>query len=233
MPRMGRVMPPNHPHHVVQRGHNRQVVFAEQRDYLRYLEALAEFKLAFGVRVYAYCLMTNHVHLLLAPGEEVAGLGRLMKRLAGRQTHYHNTLESRTGTLWESRYRSSPVDIDEYSSACVRYIELNPVRARMADVSEAYRWSSARHHLGVEPCHWLDDDPCYLALGDAAAVRQARHQEFLNSAIPEGEWALVRAAVQRGQLTGKGRFVDQVQGILGRRIEHRSPGRPARKPTAK
>ena len=65
MPRMGRVMPPNHPHHVVQRGHNRQVVFAEQRDYLRYLEALAEFKLAFGVRVYAYCLMTNHVHLLL------------------------------------------------------------------------------------------------------------------------------------------------------------------------
>lgn len=126
--------------------------------------------------------MTNHVHLLLAPGEEVAGLGRLMKRLAGRQTRYHNTLEGRTGTLWESRYRSSPVDIDEYSSACVRYIEWNPVRARMADVPEAYRWSSARHHLGVEPCHWLDDDPCYLAPGDAAAVRQARRQEFLNSA---------------------------------------------------
>lgn len=78
MPRMGRVTLPNYPHHVVQRGHNRQVVFAEASDYLRYLDTLAEFKAAFGVRVYAYCLMTNHVHLLLAPGEEAAGLGRLM-----------------------------------------------------------------------------------------------------------------------------------------------------------
>lgn len=93
MPRMGRAMLPNYPHHVVQRGHNRQVVFAGARDYLRYLHALTEFKVEFCIKVYAYCLMTNHVHLLLGLGEEVSGLGRLMKRVAGRQTRYHNALE--------------------------------------------------------------------------------------------------------------------------------------------
>lgn len=229
MPRMGRVMLANYPHHVVQRGHNRQVVFAELRDYDWYLATLAEFKSVFGVKVYAYCLMTNHVHLLLAPGEDVAGLGRLMKRLAGRQTRYHNGLEGRTGTLWESRYKSSPVDTDDYLLACIRYIELNPVRARMMDRPEEYRWSSARHHLGIERCDWLDDDPCYDSLGEDVGLRQERYREFLAGAIPEGEWSLIREAVQRGQLTGRDRFIDQVEGILGRRIEHRSPGRPVRR----
>ncbi|MBI5462303.1 MAG: transposase [Gammaproteobacteria bacterium] len=228
MPRIGRVMLANYPHHIVQRGHNRQVVFAEARDYVRYLDTLAEFKAVFDIKVYAYCLMTNHVHLLLAPGEEIAAVGRLMKRLAGRQTRYHNGLEGRTGTLWESRYKSSPVDNDSYLLACSRYIELNPVRARMVAVPEAYRWSSCSHHLGDARCHWLDDDPCYRALGDDEAQRQARYRQFLLESIPPGEWALIREAVQRGQLTGTSRFVDQVEDILGRRIERRSPGRPVR-----
>lgn len=84
MPRMGRIVLPNYPHHVVQRGHNRQVVFAAEQDYQRYISDLCELKDVFGVKVYAYCLMTNHVHLLLAPGEAVAGLGQLMKALAAR-----------------------------------------------------------------------------------------------------------------------------------------------------
>ena len=88
MPRVGRTVLPYYPHHVIQRGHNRQVVFAEPGDYQRYLDTLAEFKDVYGVRVYAWCLMTNHVHLLLAP-DTIAGLGQLMKRLAGRQTRYH------------------------------------------------------------------------------------------------------------------------------------------------
>jgi putative transposase len=212
---------------VVQRGHNRQVVFVAVPDYLRYLDALAEFKTEFGIKVYAYCLMTNHVHLLVGLGEEVSGLGRLMKRVAGRQTRYHNALEGRTGTLWKSRYKSSPVDSDAYLLACVRYIELNPVRARMVEAPEQYPWSSARHHLGVERCGWLDEDPCYVALGSDVLERQVCHRAFLTAAIPEGEWRLIRTAVQREQLTGSGRFVDEVERILGRRIERRKPGRPA------
>ncbi|WP_256346595.1 transposase, partial [Pseudomonas gingeri] len=101
MPRMGRVVLPNYPHHIVQRGHNRQVVFAETGDFQRYLYDLRELKAVFGVKVYAYCLMDNHVHLLLAPGESVAGLGQLMKALAARMTRYRNKLEGRSGTLWE------------------------------------------------------------------------------------------------------------------------------------
>ena len=104
MLRMGRIVLPNFPHHVVQRGHNRQVVFAAEEDYQRYLGDLRELKDVFGVKVYAYCLMTNHVHLLLAPGDLVAGLGQLMKALAARATRYRNRLEGRSGTRWESRY---------------------------------------------------------------------------------------------------------------------------------
>lgn len=225
MPRIGRTILQYYPHHVVQRGHNRQAVFAEARDYERYLETLAQFKDVYGVKVYAFCLMTNHIHLLVAP-EEVAGLGQLMKRLAGRQTRYHNRLEGRTGTLWESRYKSSPVDSDEYLLACTRYIELNPVRARMVAAPQDYRWSSCHYHLGRSGWDWLDPDPCYLALGNNDAERQERYRLFLHAAIPEGEWTLIRDAVQRGQLTGTGRFVDKVEGVLGRRIEKRTRGRP-------
>src|SRR5690606_4349382 len=106
---MGRIVLPNYPHHVVQRGHNRQVVFAHDDDCRRYLADLRELKEAFGVKVYAYCLMTNHVHLLLAPGESASGLGQLMKALAARTIRYRNRLEGRSGTLWESRYKSSVV----------------------------------------------------------------------------------------------------------------------------
>lgn len=131
MPRVGRVLLANYPHHIVQRGHNRQVVFVEDADFERYLADLRELKDAFGVKVYAFCLMTNHVHLLLAPNDSLGGLSQLMKTLAARTTRYRNRLEGRSGTVWESRYKSSIVQSDSYLLACSRYIELNPVRACM------------------------------------------------------------------------------------------------------
>ena len=131
MPRTGRVLLPNHAHHIVQRGHNRQIVFSESHDFLYYLDTLCEWKDAYHVMVFAYCLMTNHVHLVLEPPEDVAVLGCLIKRLAGRQTRYVNRLEGRRGTLWEGRYKSSPIQTESYLLACCRYVELNPVRARM------------------------------------------------------------------------------------------------------
>ncbi len=144
MPRMARVVLPHMPHHVVQRGHNRQVVFAGPEDYERHLKDLREPSAALEIRVYAYCLMTNHVHLLLGPGEEVAAMGRLMKALVARATRYRNRLEGRCGTLWEGRYKSSPVQTETYLLACTRYIELNPVRARMVPAAGDYAWSSYR-----------------------------------------------------------------------------------------
>ncbi len=111
MPRLGRVVLQNHPHHVVQRGHDKQVVFAEEADYRYYLKTLEEFIDLYGVKVYGFCLMTN-AHLILEPGDAIAGLGQLMKRLAGRQTRFVNRQELRTGTLWEGRYKSSPIQTD-------------------------------------------------------------------------------------------------------------------------
>ena len=161
MPRFGRIVVPSFPHHVVQRGHNKQVVFAEEADYRYYLATLEEFKDLYEVKVYGFCLMTNHVHRILQPGEAVAGLGQLMKRLSGRQTRFINRLESRTGTLWEGRYKSSPIQTDAYLLACSRYVELNPVRAHMAQSPELYPWSSYRQHVGIEAqYHWLDREPC-------------------------------------------------------------------------
>jgi putative transposase len=144
MPRVARIVLPHYPHHVVQRGHNKQTVFAEPADFERYLADLRELKSLLDVKVYAFCLMTNHVHLLLAPGESTASLGQLMKSLAARMTRYRNKLEGRSGTLWESRYKSSVVQTDTYLLACSRYIELNPVRAHLVEQAQDYPWSSLK-----------------------------------------------------------------------------------------
>ncbi len=129
MPRNARIIIDDYPHHIIQRGHNRQVVFASDDDYLFYLDNLQEWKDTFGCKVYAYCLKTNHVHLIIDPGTDGHSLAMLMKRIAGRQTRYVNKREKRGGTLWEGRYKSSPISTNEYFLACCRYVELNPVRA--------------------------------------------------------------------------------------------------------
>ena len=138
MPRTARVIVPYTPHHIIQRGHNRNVVFAHAADCQFYLDSLRELKVEFEVDVFAYCLMTNHVHLILQVGDDVSAIGQLMKRLAARQTRYVNKIEGRTGTLWESRFRSSPIETDRYLLACCRYVELNPVRAGMVSAPEQY-----------------------------------------------------------------------------------------------
>lgn len=226
MPRVGRVVLAKYPHHIVQRGHNRQVVFATERDFEYYLETLSEYRSLYGVKVYAWCLMTNHIHLIIEPPEEVARLGQLMKRLAGRQTRYINRLQGRRGTLWESRYKSSPIQTDEYLLACCRYVELNPVRALMVKQAQDYQWSSYNARITGDGRLIPDLDPCYQALGDSAEERRFRYQDYIKSAIPVGEWDFIQETVDRGQLTGNGRYIEEVERIIGRRIEHRRQGRP-------
>jgi putative transposase len=141
--------------------------------------------------------------------------------------------ESRTGTLWEGRYRSSPIETDAYLLACCRYVELNPVRARMSGDPAAYPWSSYRWHAGIgSQFDWLDIDPCFEGLGNCDDERAVRYREFVQSARPAGEWELIREALQRGQMTGTKRFSNEIEAIIGRRIENRNQGRP-RKDTRK
>ena len=225
MPRHRRIALPHLPHHIVQRGHNRNAVFNTSADRTAYLETLAEFRGVSGIRVYGYCLMTNHVHLIVDPGAEPANLGRLMKRLAGRHTRRINRLTQRTGTAWNGRYRCSPIETDAYLLACNRYVELNPVRAGLVAHPVEYPWSSYRAKVGFGECAWLDLDPVYLALGRSRERRQAAYRDIVGRDVPPAELELIRTALQRNQLTGSDRFISEVERRFGRRIAHRGPGR--------
>lgn len=226
MARTARIVITGYPHHIVQRGHNRQVVFASDVDYQRYLDTLREWKEKLSCKVYAYCLMTNHVHLIIDPGVDERSLAQLMKRVAGRQTRYVNKIEKRTGSLWEGRYKSSPISTNEYLLACCRYVELNPVRAGIVGGPAGYRWSSYGCKTNQQKEKWLDLDPCYMGLASTAKMRAEKYREWVEGTIPEGEWQIIRQSLQRGQLTGSKSFVDEIERKIERRVEFRGQGRP-------
>ncbi len=226
MPRKRRIVLTNTAHHIVQRGHNRNAVFIDEKDYDYYINTLKEWKDTLQVKVYGYCLMTNHVHLIVDPCDEEGNLAKLMKRLAGRQTRYVNALAGRSGSLWEGRYKSSPIETETYLMACHRYVELNPVKAGMVKMAGDYRWSSYRQKAGLDDDMWVDEDLAYQGISADRKLRQQRYIEYIDDAMPEQTNRLISDALQRGQLTGSDRFVDEVSMCLGIRIEHRPPGRP-------
>jgi putative transposase len=193
---------------------------------LYYLENLREWKDAYGCRIYAYCLMTNHVHLIIDPGEDERNLACLMKRVAGRHTRHVNRLERRTGSLWEGRFKSSPISADEYLLACCRYVELNPVRAGIVADPADYRWSSYGVKIGNRKEELLDYDPCYLGLADSEEKRAESYAVWVKETIVAEELELIRKSLQRGQLTGSPLFVDEIEKKIERRVEFRGPGRP-------
>ena len=208
MPRQARLILRNTAHHIVQRGHNRNAVFTVPPDFRYYLNTLREWRAQLGVKVYGYCLMVNHVHLIINPGENEDNIGNLMKRLAGRQTMYANRLKNRSGTLWEGRYKSSPIETETYLLACTRYVDLNPVRAGMVAHPKDYFWSSYRQKAGLEKS-WIDFDPCYLGLSNSLIDCQRRYTEFVTGNVPARETALIRNALARGKLTGSRHFINK------------------------
>jgi len=226
MPRKARIIVPNCPHHIVQRGHNRNAVFVTEQDYQYYLENLKEFKREFDIKVNAWCLMTNHVHLILEPGDDKKSVSRLMKRLAGRQSAYVNKLERRTGTLWEGRFKASPIQRDEYLLPCVRYIEMNPVRACMVASTEEYKWSSYHERTGVRNDGVLDLDACFIGLSKNRLERIKRYKKFILENVSDVEMKLLHESVKRNQLTGNNRFTDEIERRVGIRVENRGRGRP-------
>lgn len=226
MPRSARIVLPNTPHHIVQRGHNRQTVFVSDDDYNYYRENLVFFKREFGCKIYAYCLMTNHVHLIVDPGNNPESLSLLMKRVAGRQTRYVNKLEKRSGSLWEGRFKSSIIAAAEYLPACCRYIELNPVRAGMVEEPSEYRWSSYNRTAKGSKDAVVDLSRSYRSLGKTARTRQEVWREYVYGTLPAYELELIRTAIQRGQVTGSDKFRREISDKLGIRLSNKGPGRP-------
>jgi putative transposase len=148
MARIARVVVPGIPHHITQRGNRRMETFFSDRDYREYLYLMAEWANRCKVQVWAYCLMPNHVHLIVVPESE-DGLGRAIGEAHRRYTRYINFQKGWKGHLWQGRFASFPMD-EQYLIAAARYIELNPVKARIVKKPEAYRWSSAKAHLQGE-----------------------------------------------------------------------------------
>lgn len=228
MPRHPRTLLVGFPHHIVQRGHDRQPVFVTGCDYRYYLDNLKELRTRLGVRVYGYCLMTNHVHLVLEPVEVGAAISRLMKALAARQTRRINRLENRSGTLWEGRFKSSIVDSTRYLLACLRYVDLNPVRASIVEHPQDYLWSSHRALIGRQKPRWLDIHPELAALGNGNKNWRSAYAAYVAAGVAAHELDLIRSAVHRNQLTGEDRFREEIAIHTGRRIETRGPGRPGK-----
>ncbi len=224
MPRIGRVVAFNMPHHVVQRGHNRNIVFADDDDYSYYLDTLREWSQILPVKVYAWCLMTNHVHLLLDPGDDIKSIGLLMKRLAGRQTRYINKREHRTGSLWDGRYKMSIVDSDQYFLQCCRYIERNPVKAKMVSRPENYRWSSYRENAGLSSPDIVDRQ----GYSNLARVSFDRYREFVAENSSESEAEFISQRLESNRLTGGTKFVEEIELRTGIRLEYKRPGRPTK-----
>lgn len=228
MGRSPRVLIPGLPHHVVQRGHDLNAVFVETADFEYYLHNLIEWKTHYDVAVYAYCLMTNHVHLILEPRTDGSAISRLMRRISARQGRRVNRLERRTGTLWSGRFKCSVIDTDRYLMACLRYVELNPVRAGMVSRPEDYRWSSYTQQAGICDEIWIDTHPLAQYSRATVADRHSEYREFVKAGVPTQEMVVIRNAVGRNQLTGGGDFVDEIQRRTGVRVIGRGRGRPAK-----
>ena len=215
MARIARVVAPGLPHHVTQRGNRRQQTFFNDEDYQAYLELMAEWCGRFGVEIWAYCLMPNHVHLIAVP-KTASALGDAIGEAHRRYSRRINFRERWRGHLWQGRFASYPMD-DAYLLVAARYVELNPVRARLCREPEVYPWSSARAHLQGQ------DD----ALVTAAPLleRVSNWPAFLASGLSEEDAEAMRKHERTGRPLGNDTFLEKLEGLLKRRLKPRKAGR--------
>lgn len=228
MPRRPRVVLPDVPMHLIQRGNNRQACFYADDDYRFYLEWLHRYARETHCAVHAYALMTNHVHLLVSSLTS-GGAGEMMKRLGQRYVQYVNRTYRRSGTLWEGRFRSCLTQEEPYVLGCYRYIELNPVRAGMVEHPGEYRWSSYRANAQGEAWGGLEPHDCYKALAADEQERQAAYRELFRYQLDPGLVDEIREATNGNYVLGSPRFQEEVANALGRRVARGRSGRPRKR----
>ena len=225
MPRRARLALPGVPLHLIQRGNNRQACFFADEDYRFYLDWLAEQAAKTGCQIHAYVLMTNHVHLLVS-ADRAGASGALMKAVGQRYVQYVNRVYRRSGTLWEGRFRSCPIQEEAYLLVCQRYIELNPVRAGMVGHPGEYRWSSYRANGQGEDNTVIRPHSLYAALGLDVASRLAAYRELFRYELEPGLVDQIRRATNGNFVLGSERFAAAAAATLGRRVLPGNSGRP-------
>ncbi|TSD79705.1 transposase [Pseudomonas sp. KBS0710] len=225
MARRPRVLLPDIPLHIIQRGNNRSACFYSDEDYIFYIDTLAMLAELYCCKVHVLCLMTNQVHLLLTP-TCCAGAGLLMKGLGQRYVQYANRTYQRTGTLWEGRFRSCLVQQDNYVLACYRYIEMNPVRAGMVAHPGDYRWTSYRANAQGELSGFISPHAVYSDLGSGVAQRaEAYRSTFLDRLSPE-LIDQIRSSTNGNYVLGDQKFASEIAQILGKIVSASVSGRP-------
>jgi putative transposase len=229
MPRKPRFFLPGYAAHVVQRGNNRTAIFFEYEDYSTYLAALANSANRYGCDIHAYVLMTNHVHLLLTP-ETSDSIGSMMQYIGRKYVPFINKKYSRTGTLWEGRYRASTVCNRRYVLACYRYIEMNPVRAGMAESPGDYPWSSFRSNGLGGSAGLLTQHTEYAALGEDNDARAEKYRGFFRTTMSGEELESVRRCLQSGTPFGGSSSRCEVEALLGVKVGQPTRGRPHKQP---
>ncbi|MBU0664240.1 MAG: transposase [Proteobacteria bacterium] len=225
MARLPRITPIDVPVHIIQRGNNRQVCFVSEEDYGAYAGWLNEYSKKYKVDVHAWVMMTNHVHLLCTP-RQVGSLSLMMQSLGRRYVRYFNSENQRSGTLWEGRYKSCLVQEDRYLLELYRYIELNPVRAKIIIDPADYHWSSYQVNALGKASDLCLPHPEYLALGSDPLKRGENYrilfaQHFDGKLLEE-----IRANTNKGLAFGNDRFKKEIETLTGRRVKAKKRGRP-------
>jgi len=225
MPRKPRFNLPGIPQHLVQRGNNREPCFYAEQDYQRYLFDLGEVSKKYSCHIHAYVLMTNHVHLLVTPLKEHS-ISEMMQALGRRYVYYFNKTYRRTGTLWEGRFKSSLVDSDRYLFQCMRYIELNPVRAGMVEHPGEYKWSSYQSNAqGVQDA-LIKPHPLYLELAQKNVERQYIYRELFRVHLDDEVLHDIRDSLNHELVLGRTYFKDRIEELTKRQVRPGQPGRP-------
>ena len=221
MPRIARVVLPGLPHHVAQKGNFGHDVFDNERDRQRYMEWLAKYARRYGTRFWAYCLMSNHVHCIVVPEEDLS-LARTFNQAHMRYSQYMNHKHGRHGHLWQGRFYSCVLD-EAHLYAAVRYVERNPVRAGLVRQAEAYPWSSARAHVSGD-----NSDP--LLSNDCPLLLTVEDWSTYLSEPDEGRWVEgFRCSTRTGRPVGSDSFVSRIESVLGRAVKAMPRGRPRKK----
>ncbi len=228
MARLPRYVIPNQPQHIIQRGNNRQVIFAADADYQFFRDALVDAANKHGLNIHAYVWMTNHIHLLATPLFEDS-IAKVFQSVGRKYVQYFNYTYKRSGTLWEGRYRATVVDSGQYLLKIMRYIELNPVRANMTEHPTNYPWSSygrnANGKVGLND-DWLVPHDEYLRLGLSDAQRFAAYQDLFKVALADDDLKQIRESTHKGWALGNQRFIDEIEMLGKRPASSKGVGRP-------
>lgn len=211
-------------YHVINRGNNRQTVFRKPADFQAFLDALAELKERKPFKLYGYCLLGNHFHLLMRPRGE--SISRIMQSLLVSHTQRFHQHHRSGGHVWQGRFKSPVIQDDEHLLTVLRYIEANPLRARIVKRAEDYPWSSYRVHGLGEPSELVDPVASYEQLGPTPRVRQSRWSQRVHRPLEDEALLSIRSSTVSGLPYGDAKWVGRLGKKLGLDLTVRPRGRP-------